>query len=365
MSTVTQEAAGEVAIFVPKPITFDIAEGQLTALVADTGKLTIAGAGDRKGFDAVHEGRMILREKRLGIDKRRKELKADALAYGKQVESTAQALIGIIEPEEARLQAEEDKYNAAKAEEKRLKEEEAAKLTQARVDALGAVGDTITFALAGALEEEAYQERLKEATAAHEAKLAREAAEEAERQRLAAEAEKARQEEAARLEAQRVEQEKLAAELKAQQEKLAAQQREIEERNRAEYERLAAEQQKLDDAKAAEEKRIADAAAEEERKAAVEQARKEAVAAEKLRAEKEAAAKLEREKRAEAKRLRAEAKRPDKEKLIAFADLVDQMDIPELTEASIDARQSVIEIMESASERIREIASDLDSEGGE
>jgi hypothetical protein len=362
MSTVTETMP---VVFVPQPITFDVAEGQLKALVADMDKLTIAGAGDRKGFDAVHEGRMILREKRLGIDKRRKELKADALAYGKQVESTAQALIGIIEPEEARLQAEEDKYNAAKAEEKRLKEEEAAKLTQARVDALGAVGDTITFALAGALEEEAYQERLKEAMAAHEAKLAREAAEEAERQRLAAEAEKARQEEAARLEAQRVEQEKLAAELKAQQEKLAAQQREIEERNRAEYERLAAEQQKLDDAKAAEEKRIADAAAAKQREAELEAAKKQAAADAKAKLEREAAAAKEKERKAEERRLAKEAKRPDKEKLIACADLLDQFEVPELSEDSIDARQSVIEIIETAAEAIRAIAADLDSEGGE
>jgi len=46
-----------------------------------------------------------LRDKRVALDKERKVLKAGAVAHGKLVESEANTLIEIIQPEEKRLQA--------------------------------------------------------------------------------------------------------------------------------------------------------------------------------------------------------------------------------------------------------------------
>ena len=41
--------------------------------------LKINGIEDREGFKAVHEARMVVKTKRVDVEKKRKELKADAM----------------------------------------------------------------------------------------------------------------------------------------------------------------------------------------------------------------------------------------------------------------------------------------------
>lgn len=363
MSVVDAEVSSVPAVFVPKPITFDIAADRIALLAEDYGKLTIADVSDTKGYKAVHEARMHCREQRIGVDNRRKELKREALDYGNAVEAMAKPLMKALETIEERLEREEDRIDEEKARIKAAKEEAAKAATQLRVDVLLAVGDVIPFALAGALEPEAYAERLAASTAAHADKLAREAAEEAERQRLIEVAKQERAAELAKMEAQRLENERLAAGLKAQQEQLAAEQRVIEERNNAAAALLAAERKKLDDAKAAEEKRIADAAAAKEREAEAARIKKQAEIDAKLKLEKEAAAKLDREKKAEAKRLRIEAARPDQEKITSFADRLAEMELPKLNDE--EAMALLKTIWADAVQSVRDVVTGFDWEGQE
>ena len=49
--------------------------------------LTISNLGDKKEFKAVHDARMVVKGKRVEVEKKRKELKADALAWGKKVDT--------------------------------------------------------------------------------------------------------------------------------------------------------------------------------------------------------------------------------------------------------------------------------------
>jgi len=57
--------------------------------------LTIADVNDTEGFKAVHEARMVVKSKRVDVEKVRKELKADALEYGRKVDAEAKR-IGLI-----------------------------------------------------------------------------------------------------------------------------------------------------------------------------------------------------------------------------------------------------------------------------
>lgn len=342
MSTVEAQVP---AIFVPQPITFDVAADQIALLAEDYGKLTIAGVDDTKGYKAVRDARMHMRDKRLAVDKRRKELKADALEYGRTVEKSAQDLIALIEPIENRLGELEEVIDLEKKRLKAIREEEAKAATQARVDALRAVGDDIAFVLAGALEPAAYEERLAASTLAHNDRLAKAAAEEAERQRLVEEARVQREAELKRLAEQKAEQDKIAAELKAQQEALAA------------------ERKKLAEAQEAEANRVAEAKAAEERKAETARLKKQAEIDAKAKLEREEAARVAKEKKAEERRLAKEAKRPDKEKLEAFATMLEQLDLPSLADEEALAALKIV--VADFAQAVRDVANGMDYEGDE
>jgi len=69
----------------------------------------------KEGYALAIEGRALFRDTRIGIDKRRKELKADALAYGKRVDSVASQLTALVKPTEDALSAKIHDVDNAKA----------------------------------------------------------------------------------------------------------------------------------------------------------------------------------------------------------------------------------------------------------
>eukprot|EP01060_Flectonema_neradi_P032745 TRINITY_DN527_c0_g1_i11.p1 TRINITY_DN527_c0_g1~~TRINITY_DN527_c0_g1_i11.p1 ORF type:complete len:677 (+),score=208.72 TRINITY_DN527_c0_g1_i11:78-2108(+) len=163
--------------------------------------------------------------------------------------------------------------------------------------------------------------KLDDEVIAQEERLAAEAAQQAEKERL--EAQKAEEERIAaeqkaeeeRLAAQKAEEERIAAEKKAEEERLAAQKAEEERiaaEKKAEEERLAAE-------KAEEERIAAEKKAEEERLAAeaAQKAEEERLAAERLAAEKAEEERIAAEKKAEEERLAAEAAQKAEEERLA------------------------------------------------
>lgn len=283
--------------------------------------LTIAGPEDRGGFKAVYAARQDVKARRIAVEKARKDLKQDALDYGRLVDGEAKRITALLEPIESHLEQQEAAYTEAREALKRKAAEEARARLQARVDAMAAVGGVIPLAVLDAMTEAQFAESLAEATAAHEARKAAEEQARIERERQEAEARKVREAEEARIAADRA--------------KLEAERRAAEEQARIEREKLEAERRKVE----VENARIAAERQRIEREEFERQA--------KVRAEQEAREKLERE-RAEQERLakekaereadeakRRESMRPDLDKLRDFVNATDAVPAPRIEDSRV------------------------------
>lgn len=312
----------------------------------------------------ARESRLTIRKVRTDVENKRKELKADALNYGRTVDAIANELKGLIEPIEEHLLEQEE--FAKRIEAARIEE-----MKQARIAELLPYGVSTEFIDLAGMPEPVYQKLLADSKTAHEAlqesnRKAAEAAQKAEQERLAAE-----KAEAERLELQRLENERLKREAEAAQAQIEKERAEMEAKlaeerrlaklaqeeaeRKAEYERQVAEQRiREEQAKAKAERDALEARAKAEqakrdtaikaqqeaeaKKQAEERAKLEAQAAQ----EREAREKLEREAKAradaEAAKKKAEeaaakkaAKAPDKTKLTTFAAEVRALKAPNLT----------------------------------
>ena len=276
--------------------------------------LKVEGIEDKKGLQAVHDARMYVKGKRIEIEKKRKELKADSIAYGKAVDAEAQRLTAQLEPIETYLQEEEEKVEAEKRRIKEAEERAEAERMRGRVVVLLEMGAQFhSVESQYILGEVAYsvvdlkndtQEQFEKMVALFTeqaetiAQIKREAEEKAEKERLEREAKEAEAE---------AERKRLVAEeearLKSEREALAEKERQqAEERRKLNEEKAEAER------KAQEERdRIAS------ERAAFE-AEKQRDAEEKKRLQDIEDAKI----LAEEKAKRAEELKPDKEKILAF-----------------------------------------------
>ncbi|MDO9536091.1 MAG: hypothetical protein Q7J85_12365 [Bacillota bacterium] len=195
--------------------------------------LKVMSLDDQEGFEAVHSGRMVIKGKRVEVEKKRKELKASALEWGKRVDSEAKRIFGLLAPIETHLQTEEDKITKERERIKAEEEQIAREITQKRVADLLAVNMVLPFFDVATMSDTEYAatyeaaknkymaEQLRiqeenEARAEAEAKLIIERAEielirqeQAEQTRIQAEKEKALQAERNAIEAEkRAEQER-------------------------------------------------------------------------------------------------------------------------------------------------------------
>lgn len=253
-------------------------------------------AGDK----AARAARLELVTLRTGLEKKRKELKAPAVEFGKKIDDEAKRInseiLALEEPIDQQIKADEKRREAERLERERLAAERAAGF-RAKIDAIRAcvtkaqglssdrISDGIAKVEAIATDAVTWEEFASEAEQAKTITLAA--------MRNLRDLAKVREEEAARIEAQRLENERIAAEQRAAAEALAAQQKALAEQAAA----IAAQQKALDDAKAEEVARIEREqraeAARLEREAAVQAAEHERQAAElreaMVRAEEEAA----------------------------------------------------------------------------
>lgn len=94
-------------------------EAELRQLAADFAALTINGTSDKEGYDRVHAARMVLKGKRVDVEKDGKTLREKTTAFNKAVIARVNELIGIIEPLEDRLHAMEKEIDQAVEMEKR------------------------------------------------------------------------------------------------------------------------------------------------------------------------------------------------------------------------------------------------------
>lgn len=289
---------------------FGVADAAISEMSTLYMPLRINGIDDAEGAKRVHEARMIVKNSRVGVEKTRKKLKEDSLAWGKMVDGEARRLTALLEPIESHLEAEEEAYEKERERIKREAAEAKQRKLQARVDAMQryrAVCDLKTLsemedgefdiALQKAMQEDARRREIEAEQAAERKRIEEEqaAARKAEADRLAAEAEERRLAAEARLaaerEAQRLESERIAAE-RAELERQRKEQAERERAAQAERDRIAAEERR-----AAEDKARAEQDAEED---AIENARREAI-------------------------------RPDREKLLAVVDAIRAITVPEVS----------------------------------
>lgn len=283
---------------------FDVNEAELVAMADEFKNLAVADVEDRLGLAKVHESRIILKNKRVEIEKMGLQLRSQATAFNKAVIARENHLVAIIAPTEQMLQKEETRI-AAEKERLRLAEEQAeAARVQARIDALHAVGAAHDLHELTVMPEEYFQDMLRICTANFN-----KAKQEAEEARL-------RQEQIDRAEAARFQ--KMKADQEAERQRLDALRKEQEaqaEQLRQERLLLDQERERLDTAKRKEEE-------EKKRLADLENIRKEAAEKERLRLEKERVDREFAEEQAKIKReqerSQEEAERPDREKLVAL-----------------------------------------------
>lgn len=303
--------------------------------------LTISGIDDREGFATVHKARMVVKGKRVEVEKRRKELKADALEYGRKVDTAAKALTELLAPIESHLDAEESAVTQEKQRIAREAEEAKARKLQERVTKMLAVEAPIGAAAIAAMADDEFTAALTQFAEAFNARKAEAA-------RIAAEEAEAKRQEAIRMATEREA-------LDAERKRLA----EVEQKQKAEADRIAAEQRKIDEAKAAEQKRAADAEATRLRAEEIE--REKAAAAERARVETEARMKRDAEvavakaAKEEKKRLLAESLRPDREKLLAYADAIEAVAAPKVSRAMRGMADDIQLLVNRAVQNIRDL----------
>lgn len=196
-------------------------DAALREAVEATEGLTIAGHvdGPKAGYKAVEAARKYLKGYRVGIENRRKELKAPILDLGRKVDEEAKRLTAIVEPRELEL----DKDSAAyEAEQARIAQEAAdskRRIVEDRLAVMAKYGIAPNLSLVDDATPEEWDEKVAEwEVAAEEQRKAEAIAKEAERVRLEAEAAEA----ARKAEEERAERERLEAERKAEADRLEA-----------------------------------------------------------------------------------------------------------------------------------------------
>ena len=265
-------------------IKFSVAEAEIAKKRSLYMELTVEGPDDEMGFQAVDTARKVIKSDRVAVQKREKELKADANAWRKKVGDRAKELYALLSPIEEHLKEQckivTDEKERIAAEEARLHKEK----IDNRMATLAGYDSHYPYNVIESMEDEEFEQHLETVKSEWEAEQERIAAEEA-----------VRKAEDERLEKIRQEQEKQMAEIKAQQEKIDAENAKIQ----AEKDAIEREKQ----IKEAEEK-----------------ARLQAIADEKARVEMERVAAEEKAAQEKAEAERVAALMPDKEKAIAWVE---------------------------------------------
>ncbi len=191
--------------------------------------IVVTNASQKADMDMARVGRLFLREKRIKIEKTRKELKEQSLREGKAIDGIANVLKALIVPIEEYLGAQEKfvEIKAAeiaeiarmemeeKAEKDRLAKEEADRKEQERIRVENERLKKEAIAKEKKVELERKKAEAKQKELEEKARLEREKAETKQRE-LEEKAKKAEKEQQVKLEAEKKEREKIQAKLKEQ-----------------------------------------------------------------------------------------------------------------------------------------------------
>jgi len=99
---------------------FDPTVADLQQLVSITSQITVTDFNDKNQLETVKKNRIALRDARVSITKKGKELREDAITFQKVVLEKERELIAIIEPEEVRLKEIEELSKANKERAERI-----------------------------------------------------------------------------------------------------------------------------------------------------------------------------------------------------------------------------------------------------
>lgn len=144
--------------------------------------LTIAGVDDKAGLLAVDEARKEVKRLKIQVENRRKELKADALEYGRKVDAAAKTLSEPLEALEALLAGRQKLITDEQA---RIEQQKQDELFASRRDRLAAYAAEVPERILRIMREDEFNNALCAAQAAHEEKLRRDAEQAKVDQRLA------------------------------------------------------------------------------------------------------------------------------------------------------------------------------------
>jgi hypothetical protein len=271
--------------------------------------LSVTDESQKAEMKMAREGRLFLKEKRIAVERTRKELKEQSLREGQTIDAIAKILKNLIEPIENYLEQQEKFVEIKEAAIKAERERE-------RIKILTALQFDFTFVDVLNMPDMQFDELVLKIKNERDAKIAAE--------------KKAEEERIARIEAERIENERIRIE---------------NERIRAENERLRQE------------------AEAKEKQARIEAERNAKIEAE-LRAKAEAELRAQKEKeRIEKERIEKEKKAknaPDKEKLIDFAKLIDALQRPEIkTDEAAKIMNDANTLLSKVSNFIREKSATL------
>lgn len=126
----------------------------IAMMAEDYMPLTVTGPDDKEGCKSVQLAKKKTARIRKAVEERRKELKADSLRYGKQVDAEAKRVQALIAPIETHLITQEKIVTDEVARIKRMQAEAAEREFQNRVDALNGLGAQIDLKAIRAMSEE-------------------------------------------------------------------------------------------------------------------------------------------------------------------------------------------------------------------
>ena len=151
-------------------VKYDITDAKIAEMESIYMSLAITDLEDKEQFDAVHSARMTVKGKRVEVEKRRKELKADALAYGKLVDTEAKRITGKLEPIENHLDREERKVTDEQKRIKEIADRLEREMIDRRMESLSSFGDNRPFFEVAAMDDGTFEMILAAAHAKYEAK---------------------------------------------------------------------------------------------------------------------------------------------------------------------------------------------------
>lgn len=282
---------------------YNITDGIIKEMEQKFMPLKIKGVTDLEGYKKVREARLFIKDKRIEVEKKRKELKEDSLRFGRAVDTEAKRITSLLSPIEDHLDSQE-KWVDSELIRIKFEKEQKEKLPS-RIEKLESINASITETELLKLDDFGFNILFNDL---HEKYL-----EEKETQMRAEQ------------EGIREEQEKKEAQMRAEQERIDVENRAIEDKKRADQEKIEAEKRKIEEAK--------------QMAIEIEQVKKEAAKRAKIEAElkikQEAKEKIEKERLAKLEAERQEVLRPDKEKLLSLAKDIDDFKLPNVKSVEV------------------------------